>query len=106
MPEQPPRRRGKGARLSHAINQRQIVTTKCAACNSRHHYYPEDLQKLFGDIECDDIQDRIRCDRCAGRETMRVSVHGLAASERQAIRMRRLVDIKIRKVPVWRDEPG
>jgi hypothetical protein len=35
---------------------------------------------------------------------MRATFETLPAAERQAIRVRRLVDVKTRRIPVWRDE--
>jgi hypothetical protein len=102
MPEQPPSKRPSAWTLSKANDSGQLVRVRCAHCNITRHYLPADLQWLVGDIPADAI--RMRCEKCGKREWMRVSFENLPAAERQGIRIRRLVEIKLRRVPVWQDE--
>jgi hypothetical protein len=44
------------------------------------------------------------CERCGRRENLDVDVRLPSAMERDRIKVRRLVEVKVRKRPVWRDE--
>ncbi|WP_019402470.1 MULTISPECIES: hypothetical protein [unclassified Chelatococcus] len=75
----------------------------CACCKRRHHYFPSDLLRIFGDIEVDDVSDRMRCEGC-GNPSMTVDMISPIGSEAVGLRIRRLVAIKVQRVPIWRED--
>jgi hypothetical protein len=70
-----------------------------------HGTLPEDLRGIFGDADVNSLSRRMRCEACRKKE---ISAEVLipVASERARTTIRRLVDVKVRRVPVWRDEGG
>ena len=99
MPE-PHRRRDNP--LSRLNESRNYVRVACAYCKRRLHFFPDDLIRVFGDVDVDSIAERIKCEGCGGR--VDVKSFSPTGSEAVGMRMRRLVAIKIQHVPVWRDE--
>lgn len=88
--------------LSKAHDAGELVRARCAHCNIRRHYYPADLKRLAGDLPADSI--RMRCEKCGSTEWMRVSFETLSAVERQAIRVRRLAEVRMVRKIKWLDE--
>jgi hypothetical protein len=66
----------------------------------KHWYAPADLQRLLGDIPA--IQ--MRCERCRKTEWIRASFERPCATERQAIKLRRLAEVRTVRKVIWRDE--
>jgi hypothetical protein len=46
----------------------------------------------------------MKCERCGQGDNIDVDVRLPSAMERDKIKVRRLVEVKIRKLPVWRDQ--
>lgn len=103
MPEQPPRSRNLIWPLSRAQAVGQLVRVRCPICPGWRHYEPADLQCLLGDVDVNAVSRRMHCERCGGHG-MRAEVFIPVAAERARLKVRRLVAIKIKRVPVWRDE--
>lgn len=78
---------------------------RCTLCRKVRYYFPDDLRRVFGDIDCDRVARRMRCDLCGTSEYVDAKCVTLTAREKAEARARRLVTIKIRKVPVWEDVP-
>ena len=74
----------------------------CVHCSVRRWYAPADLERLLDDIPTDAI--RMRCERCKKTEWIRASFERLFAAERQAIKLRRLAEIRMVRQVIWRDE--
>lgn len=106
MPDLPPRRRTLVVLLSWAHQRGQLVQVACGYCPCVRHYVPGDLIRLFGDIDVQGLGRRIRCERCGRRDNMDADLRQPPAAEPQRMTVRRLVDIRIRRTPVWRDETG
>lgn len=104
MPDQPPKRRHLMWMLSRAIENGQVVWVECGYCRGRRYYEPADLMKLFGDVDVNRLARRMRCERCGRNDNMGCDVYLPVAAERAAMTMRRLVEIRVRKIPVWCDE--
>jgi hypothetical protein len=88
--------------LSALNQQRSLVRVSCRYCKRSHVYYPDDLIQIFGDVDVDSLMDRMRCE---DGDHGRLDVKGFVptGSEAVGLRIRRLVAIKIKHVPVWRD---
>jgi hypothetical protein len=102
MPEPSGRQKPSAWTLSKAHGAGQLVRVRCGHCNITRHYQPADLQRLAGDVPADGI--RMRCEKCGKSGWMRVSFESLPAAERQAIRVRRLAEVRTVRKVIWRDE--
>jgi hypothetical protein len=82
----------------------RLVRVGCRYCRTSHNYYPDDLIQLFGDVDVDSIETRMRCERCKAGTSMSVEAFHPSGKEAIGLRIRRLVAIKVQRVPVWREE--
>lgn len=82
---------------------RQYVRIKCTYCKREHVYMPDDLIQVFGDVDVDSLSDRMKCEGCNDRGTLDVRAISPTGSDAVGMRLRRLVAIKIKHVPVWRE---
>jgi hypothetical protein len=64
------------------------------------YYQPDDLRRLVGDVDVHGIARRMRCERCGRRDEIQAEAFIPVAAERIRLRVRRLVEIKVRKMPV------
>lgn len=103
MPDMPPRRRKIIWLLSEAHASGQLVRVSCRCRAGDRYYEPADLIQIFGDVDVNRLDRTMKCERC-GRQELDVDVRLPAAMDRAKIKVRRLVEIKIRKLPVWRIE--
>jgi hypothetical protein len=107
MPEQPPKRRTTIWFLSSAVQHGQLVWVDCGYCHDRHgrrYYDPGDLIRLFGDVDVTRLSRAMKCERCGRSDNIECDVILPVAAERERMSVRRLVKIKVRKSPVWRDD--
>jgi hypothetical protein len=87
-----------------ALNQsRSLVRDPCRYCKRAYVYYPEDLIQIFGDVDVDSLMHRMRCE-AGDHGPLDVKGFVPSGSEAVGLRIRRLVAIKIQRVPVWREE--
>jgi predicted metal-binding protein len=105
MPEQYPKNRppNESWTLSRAHDVAQIVGVRCGHCPGKRFYYPADLIQLLGNVECFHLETLMSCERCHRGDEISARVF-IPLAERQKMKLRRLVAIKIKRVPVWRDE--
>ncbi|NGO56201.1 hypothetical protein [Allomesorhizobium camelthorni] len=90
--------------LSNLNDGRQMVRVRCCYCRRTHNYFPSDLIQIFGDVDVDSLMCRMKCEGCNSPGSIRVDAFSPTGSEAVGLRVRRLVAIKIQRVPVWRDE--
>lgn len=106
MPEQPPRTRRLIQMLGAAAAGGSVIRVSCGNCGGRRHYMADDLAKIFDPrTDIHTLARKMKCEGCGRKDEMDVEPRIPAASERAAMTIRRLVEIRIRKIPVWRDEP-
>ncbi|HTV70734.1 MAG TPA: hypothetical protein VMF90_19570, partial [Rhizobiaceae bacterium] len=69
----------------------------------QHTYRPDDLIQIFGDVDVNSLDRRMRCEN--GDHGF-LDVNTITPTGREAVglRIRRLVAIKINRVPVWRED--
>jgi hypothetical protein len=89
--------------LSNLNQARQMVRVRCSYCKRTHNYFPSDLIQIFGDVAVDSLIRRMKCEDCSSPGSIRVEAFSPTGSEAVGLRVRRLVAIKIQRIPVWRD---
>lgn len=105
MPESSGRpRRGVVWKLSNAHDVGQLVRIECGYCNIKRDYKPDDIQRLVGDVGVDDVPRQMRCEKCRRAENLRAVFWSPTGQELAGLRIRRLVDIKMVRKVIWRDE--
>ncbi|MER8413924.1 hypothetical protein [Mesorhizobium sp. M1342] len=92
--------------LSKLNDTMRLVRVRCCYCKRLHNYAPSDLIQIFGDVDVDSLAFRIKCEN--GKDHGRLDVEAFVPTGREAVglRIRRLVAIKINRVPVWREDPA
>jgi hypothetical protein len=106
MPEQHPKNRPPNGSwtLSQAHDVGQLVGVRCGHCPGKRYYRPGCLIQLFGNMECHSLEVSMSCERCGRGDEIRARVFIPTAQERMQMKVRRLVAIMIKRVPVWKDE--
>ena len=89
--------------LSNLNDARELVSVRCAYCKREHAYYPTDLMQLFGDVDVDSLSVRMTCEN-GGHGSLRVERIFSGSREMVGKKIRRLVAIKIKRVPIWSED--
>jgi len=79
----------------------RLVRFHCAYCKRDQNYYPLDLIQVFGDVDVNSLAHRVKCEKCHG--SLDVTSFSPEGKEAVGLKIRRLVAIKIQRVPVWRE---
>lgn len=90
--------------LSNLNDGQQLVRVRCAYCRRTHHYFPSDLIQIFGDVDVDSLMTRMKCEASGDHGSLKVEAIYPSGKEAVGLKIRRLVSIKIRREPVWREE--
>ncbi|RUV92923.1 MULTISPECIES: hypothetical protein [unclassified Mesorhizobium] len=90
--------------LSKLNDTMRLVRVRCAYCKRQHNYAPSDLIQIFGDVDVDSLAYSMKCEN--GRDHGLLDVSSFVPTGREAVGLciRRLVAIKINRVPVWKEE--
>lgn len=96
--------RTKPYNLSNYVDRLLLMSVSCSYCKRRRNYLPADLIQVFGDVDADSIAHRIKCEGCNAKASMVVDTFSPTGTEAVGLRIRRLVAIKIKRVPVWKDD--
>ncbi|MHA6687727.1 hypothetical protein [Mesorhizobium sp. A556] len=82
----------------------RLVRVTCKYCKRSHNYRPDDLIQIFGDVDVDSLMHRMKCE--GGKDHGMLDVQAFWPTGREAVglRIRRLVAIQMRRVPVWSEE--
>lgn len=90
--------------ISEAEKNTRYARVWCTYCKHERYFRLADLRTAFGNIECDDIvyQGRWRCSNCDGKGSLDCKVEDPPASK--SITVRRLVEVRYVRRPVWKDE--
>ncbi|TRC98270.1 hypothetical protein FJV76_13150 [Mesorhizobium sp. WSM4303] len=91
--------------LSNLNDGRRLVRVTCRYCKRRCNYFPDDLIQIFGDVDVDSLARRMKCENVKDHGALDVEAFAPTGREAVGLRIRRLVAIKINRVPVWRDDP-
>lgn len=90
--------------LSNFVDRRVLMSVTCRYCKRRHNYLPADLIEVFGDVDADSVALRFKCEGCNSGGTLDVDTFTPQGKEAVGLRIRRLVSVKIKRVPVWKEE--
>lgn len=82
----------------------QFVVVTCGLCRKSHRYYPRDIQALLGNVPFLNIEQYFHCVTCDEGLYMKAKLETPSAKERNGLVVRRLVEVKTVRRPVWRDE--
>lgn len=89
--------------LSNLNEHRQLVRVRCACCKRLHNYRPDDLIQIFGDVDVDSLSHRMTCEG-GDHGFLEVKSFVPTGSEAVGLRIRRLVAIKMKRVPIWSED--
>ncbi|MBO6539869.1 MAG: hypothetical protein JJ969_10755 [Rhizobiaceae bacterium] len=92
--------------LSDVHRLGHLLRISCRYCKTLRHFTPDDLRRVFGDIEVDDVIYQMRCSECRKTHTLDVEMVSPSAAERQRITLRRVDKIDYVRRVTWRDEGG
>lgn len=95
---------GYGYPLSRMVEHRLLLRVQCHSCRRVSYYRPEDVIQLFGDVDVNSLQRRIKCGRCRSNNFLHIETFQPAGSDLSGIRVRRLVGIKLLRVPIWKED--
>ena len=91
------------------IRFRTLTREGCGSCacsvgiaNAVTRTAPEDLIQIFGDVDVDSLSLRMKCEN-GDHGLLHVEAFSPSGREAVGLRIRRLVAIKIHRVPVWRE---
>lgn len=88
------------AKRRHAAGARPV-----SILQTHDNYFAHDLIQIFGDVDIDSLMRRMKCERCGdGSGTLDVSTFVPTGSEAVGLKIRRLVRIEFKRVPVWKEE--
>ena len=90
--------------LQNALECNLLVKVRCQLCKSVHRYFPADLLQLCGDISLDQIGPWFRCEKCETREYMRADWQDVRGPDVGKVKVRRLVQIRMVRIPEWQEE--
>lgn len=80
----------------------RLVRVRCVICRRTYNYFPGDLIQIFGDVDVDSLERRITCE-AGDHRPLEVKAFEPAGAEAVGLKIRRLVAIRIQRIPVWRE---
>jgi hypothetical protein len=103
-----PKRKGPPYKLSDAEKVARFAFIRCQYCKVARYVPLEDLRRLFGNIECDDViySRRWRCMKCNSPDMLEMDIRNPPIGKGEPFVIRRLDRIATKSWPVWRDEKG
>lgn len=90
--------------LSNLNDGRQLVLVDRASCKRTNHYVPSDQTQVLGDADLGSLITRMTCETSDDDGWMRVEAIYPSGKKAMGRKIRRLVLIKTRREPVWREE--
>lgn len=91
--------------LDHADGMGQFVRAGCARCKTIHLYRPADIKTVVGgDMHVFRLREKLRCEQCGKRDEMVVEFKTFLGNEMVGLVVRKLVEIRTVKKPIWREK--
>lgn len=97
---------GEAGRLPHMSRFSELghlIKISCTWCRTSHFYDPADMITLLGDVPLLNIEINFRCSGCGKKEYMMSDVEFPPARERIGLTVRRLVEVRTVRRPIWKD---
>jgi hypothetical protein len=89
--------------LRHADEHNMLVRVTCQHCRITRRYLAKDLLTLCGPVGIHDIPRWFRCEKCDEKHWMVADWESLYGDAIGKVQVRRLVKVKYKRVPVWKD---
>jgi hypothetical protein len=89
--------------MSKSAEIGQLITITCTWCRISHRYEPCDLLQLLGDVPFLNIEINFRCSECGKQEYLKAALDMPSANARVGMKVRRLVEIRTIRKPIWKD---
>lgn len=90
--------------LKHADENGMLVRVTCQHCRITHRYLAKDLLTLCGELGLHEIPRWFRCEECKDKRWMVADWQVVYGPDVGKVKVRRLVKVFFRRVPVWKDE--
>ncbi|SCB38940.1 hypothetical protein [Rhizobium hainanense] len=105
MPEKAPTRVDvlSAPTLSYYATGSYYVKIDCALCRVKRFYEPVDLLQLCGNISVRHIAKQFRCEQCNRKDYLTADLVSSPSNELVGMNLRRLVQIRIIRKPIWKD---
>lgn len=81
-----------------------LVKVRCGGCRNVHRYHAADMIKLYGDIPISELEQQLWCETCDTRRYLNVNWQTVYGPDVGTLKVRRLVQIKQVRVPIWKEE--
>ena len=91
--------------LLAAHDRGELIRVQCHYCRLTRHFLPRDLQTLLGNVTIEQLERRMRCERCGKTDYLSASLFLPSATERNSLTVRRLASVRLVRQISWRDEP-
>lgn len=82
-----------------------LVKVTCQRCRITRYYLPKDLLTLCGPVGIHEIPLWFRCDECHEKRDMVADWKAVYGEDIKTLRVRRLVNVTYKRMPVWEDGP-
>jgi hypothetical protein len=89
--------------LQHADEHNMLVRVTCQHCRITRRYLAKDLLTLCGPVGLDRLPRWFRCEKCGNKHWMVVDWETLYGSAIGKTKVRRLVKVTYKRVPIWKD---
>ena len=99
-----PARRAKAFSLAQAHESNLFVRVTCQSCRVSRLYYAKDILRLCGDVLIDEVATQMRCEKCRRKDHLNAKYDTIYGPDVGKTKIRRLVEIKTIRRPIWIDE--
>ncbi|PWE54032.1 hypothetical protein DEM27_22195 [Metarhizobium album] len=96
--------RAKAFTLAHAHESNLYVRVHCKWCRISRLYYAKDILRLCGDVLIDEVPPQMRCEKCRRKDHLDAQYDTVYGPDVGKTKIRRLVEIKTIRRPIWIDE--
>ena len=90
--------------LGKAEEGGRFIRVTCTWCRRSHVFYPRDIIRLIGNVPFLYLEEYFHCTGCDKGAYMKVKIEAPSAEERIGLVVRKLVEIKTVRRPIWKDE--
>jgi hypothetical protein len=81
----------------------QLLAITCQFCNTKHFHKPGDFLKFRDNMSLAKLIGKMRCETCKRKDYMHIDIHHPYGDDFGKLKVRRLVEVRTVKLPVWKD---